>query len=110
MRQAASGLEEQLNGVIEVRRVAAIGGDDGVQFLHVVAKKRRLQKGLAGLHPVHISAKRVDLSVMGDISVRMSTLPTGKRIRREALVHEADRADRVGIGQLAVKVGNLRGE
>src|SRR6266496_937421 len=110
MRQAASGLEEQLNGVIEVRRVAAIGGDDGVQFLHVVAKKRRLQKGLAGLHPVHISAKRVDLSVMGDISVRMGTLPTRKSVGGEALVDEAQRANRVGIREFAIKAGNLRGE
>ncbi len=110
VRQAASGLEEQLDGVVEVRGVAAVGRDDGMQFLHVVAEQRRLQQRLAGLHPVDVAAERVDLAVVRDVAIRMRALPTGKRIGREALVHQAQRADRIGIGKFAVEVRDLRGE
>src|SRR5258708_26590563 len=90
--------------------VAAIRSDDGMQLLYVVAEERRLQQRLAGLHPVDVAAECVDLAVMGDVAVRMRPLPTGKRIRREALVYEAQRADRVGIGEFTIEVRDLRRE
>src|SRR5271165_3448970 len=40
----------------------------------------------------------------------MRPLPTGKRIGREPLVHQAKRADRIGIGELAVEICNLGSE
>ena len=104
MRQAASGLQQQFDRVVEVCRVAAVGRDDRMELLDVVAEERRLEQRLARVHPVHIAAKRIDFAVVRDVAIRMSPLPTGKRIGGEALVHQAQRAHNIGIGEFAVEV------
>ena len=44
------------------------------------------------------------------IAIRMRQLPGGKRVGGKTLVHHAQRAARVGVGQLAVELGDLRRE
>ena len=51
--------------------------------------------------------QRVDFAVMADVAIGMRQMPTGKRIGREALVHQAKRADHIGIGQLIVEIRDL---
>ena len=62
------------------------------------------------MHPVHVAAHGVDFAVVGDVAERMRQLPGGKRVGREALVHQAERAGHVGVGQLVVEVRDLRRE
>src|SRR5579872_5340524 len=40
----------------------------------------------------------------------MGALPAWKSIGREALVHEAECADHLGIGEFAIEAGELRGQ
>ena len=49
VRQAASSLEKQFDGVVEVGGIAAIRSDDGEQFFQIVAKERRCEQRLRAL-------------------------------------------------------------
>ena len=80
----------------------------GKQLLDVVAEQRRRQHRLARVHPVDVAAQRVDFAVVADVAIGMRELPARKRIGREALVHQAQRADHFGIEQLLVELGDLR--
>ena len=51
-----------------------------MELFYVLAEERRLEKRLARLHPIHISAKRIDFAIVGDITIRMGALPTRKSI------------------------------
>ena len=89
-------MQKQFHRIVEVRRIASIGCDDREKLLEIVAKQRELQYRLAGVHPVHVAAQRVDLAIVRDVAIRMRQLPTGKCIRRKALVDKAERADTSG--------------
>ena len=65
---------------------------------------------MAGIHPVHVAANGIDLTVVRDEAVGVGQLPGGKSIRGETLVHHTKRADDIGIGELFVKLCNLRGQ
>ena len=56
VRQGATGEVQELEGVIEHRRVGAIGVDDGEDLRDVVAEGIRDEVGLAGVHPVDVAA------------------------------------------------------
>ncbi len=108
MRQRAPRLEEQFHRAVKGRRIAPSLGDDGEELLHVVAEERRFQQRLARLHPVHIAAQRIDLAVVRDVAIRMRQRPAGKRVRRKALMNDAQCALEPRVGELAIEVGNLR--
>ena len=110
VRQTASRLQEQFDGVVEIRGIATIGRDDGKELLYIVAKQRRPQQRLACVHPVDVALERVDLAVVRDVAIGMRTLPTGECVRRKALVDQAQRAGHVRIGKLFIEVGNLRSQ
>jgi signal recognition particle GTPase len=57
---------EQLERVVEHRRVAAVGVDDREELLDVVAEQLALEQRLAGVHPVDVAAQGVDLAVVGE--------------------------------------------
>ena len=110
VRQGAPGKRQQLHGVVEHGRIAAARGDDRQQLLDVVAEQRRRQHRLPRVHPVHVSAQRVDFAVVADVAVRVRQLPARKRVGRKALVHQAQRAGQFGIQQLLIEIGDLRRE
>src|SRR5262249_32621877 len=56
----------------------------------------------------HIAAQGVDLSVVRNVAIGMGKWPGRKRVCREALMHEAERAYDVGILQLGIEIGYLR--
>ena len=100
VRQRAPGHHQELEHVVERRRVAAAFADDRQQLLQVVAEQRRLQQPLARLHPVDVAAQRVDLAVVRDEAVGMRERPGRERVRAEALVHERERRLHVRVGQI----------
>ena len=110
VRKAAPRLQQKFHRVIEICGVAAIGRNDGIELLQVVAKQRRLQNRLARVHPVDVALERVDLAVVRDVAIGMRSLPTRKCVGGEALMHQAQRAGYVGIGKLLVEVRDLRGK
>ena len=64
VRQRAAAEHEQLERVVEHRRVRAVLLDDRQQLLQVVAEERGGEDRLAGAHPVDVAAQRVDLAVV----------------------------------------------
>ena len=110
VRQAASRLEKKLDGIVEVRGIAAVWRDDRIKLLYVVAEQGRLQQRLARVHPVDVAFERVDFAVVRDVAIRMRALPTGKGVGGKALMHQTQRAGHVWIGKLAVEIRDLRGQ
>src|SRR5271165_461095 len=72
--------------------------------------ERTCQYRLARRHPTDIAPNGVDLTVVCHIAVRVRQLPTGKRVGREPLVHQAQCAGDQRIGQLEVEFFNLRSQ
>ena len=98
MRQTPARLHQQLDGVVEVRGIAAVGSDDREELLDIFAKQQRLQQRLPGVHPVDIALERVDFAIVRDVVIGMSALPTRKSVGRKTLMHQAQRAGHVRVG------------
>ena len=100
MRQRAAGHHEELEHVVEGRRVAAALADDRQDLLQIAAEQIRLAHRLARVHPVDVAAQRVDLAVVRDVAVRMRERPRRERVGAEPLVHERQRRFHVRIRQI----------
>jgi hypothetical protein len=92
---------QELEHVVEDRRVAAAFADDREDLLEVVAEEVGPAERLAGPHPVDVAAERVDLPVVGDVAVGMRERPGRERVGAEPLVDERK-------GRLDVRVGEIR--
>ena len=108
--RAAAAERQQLDGVVEHGRIAAARSDDRQQLFDVFPEQRGSQNGLPRVHPVCIPAQRVDFTVVADVAVGMRQLPARKRVGREALVDQAQRAHHFGIGQFLVEIRDLRSQ
>ena len=109
VREAAAGEREQLEHVVERRRVRAAGAHDREHLREVVAEQLGRELRFARPHPVHVSAQRVDLAVVGDHPVRVRELPARERVGREARVDERQRGLRPRVLQVRVVAEQLRG-
>ena len=107
--QRAAAQDEELQAVVEDRGVAAVFQQDGKHFLQVGAERGRGHQRLAGVHPVHVAAQRVDLAVVDHVAVGVRALPTRKRVRAEARVDERNRAFDARVAQVGVEGGDLLG-
>ena len=94
VRQRPPREHQQLEHVVELARVAAVGVDDRDQLLDVVAEQLRREHALARVHPVDVAAQRVDLAVVRDQPVGMRARPVGEGVGREARVHHRQRRHR----------------
>src|SRR5271170_1342340 len=107
MRKAAAGQRERFNGVVERGRIASTRCDHRKYLLQIVTVELGREHLLPRVHPVHVAANGVDLSVVTEIAVRMRELPGGKRVGRKTLMDQAERAHGVRIGQLVVELYDL---
>ncbi len=105
--QGAAAQSEKLEGVIELRRVAAVFLDDRKNFLQIVAKELRRQHALARVHPVLVAAQRVDLAVMDQIAIGMGPAPAGKSVGAKARVDDCDRRLDQWIGKIGIERRHL---
>ena len=103
VRQRAAREIEQLERVVEHAGVAAVRVDDRADLGDVLAEQFRLEARLAGVHPVRVAAHRVDLAVVGDVAVRVRTIPARERVGAEARVHQRER----GLDRRVVQVGEV---
>ena len=108
VRDAAAAEREQLEHVVERRRVRAAGPDDGQDLRQVVAEQLGRELRLAGAHPVHVAAQRVDLAVVGDHPVRVRELPAREGVGAEAAVDERERRLGPRVLQVGVVAEQLR--
>ena len=108
VRQAAPAEVQQLEHLVEGRRVAGVGRDDRGQPLQVAGQQVRRQQRLAGRHPVAVAAQGVDLPVVRDVAVRVSQRPGRERVRGEPGVHQRQRAGHALVGEVGVERLELR--
>ena len=101
VRQRAPGEHQQLEHVVERRRVGVSRRDDRQDLLQVLAEQLAAQLALASAHPVDVAHHRVDLAVVADHPVGVRELPARERVGREARVHQRERA----LGALVAQVG-----
>ncbi len=106
VRQRAAGQHQQLQRVVEHRRVRAVRIDDRQDLAHVVAERGALEQRLARVHPVGVAAHRVDLAVVRDVAVRVRAIPARERVGAEARVHQRQR----GLHQRIAQVREVRRE
>ena len=108
--QRAAREHEQLEHVVERRRVRAAGAHDRQQLRQVLlAEQLGRELRLARPHPVDVAAQRVDLAVVGDVAVRVRELPARERVGREARVDEPERGLGPRVLQVGVVAEQLRG-
>ena len=97
--QAAPAQVQQLEHLVERRRVRCPGRADRVEPLEVPGDEVAVQQRLAGPHPVAVAHHGVDLAVVGDEPERVRQRPARERVggepgvdhrqgRRDARVHE----------------------
>ena len=100
VRQRAAGHHEELEHVVEGRRVAAAFADDRQDLRQIAAEEIRLAHRLARVHPVDVAAERVDLAVVRHVAVRVRERPRREGVGAEPLMHERQRRFHVRIRQI----------
>ena len=107
MGQRPAAQDQQLQRVVEHRRVAALGVDDGEQLGQVVAEELRDEHLLARVHPVEVAADRVDLAVVEHVAERLRPRPAWKGVGAEAGMDHGERGVHRGVGQIGVELLQL---
>ena len=80
-RQLAAGEVQELERVVEARRVRSPVAADRIELLQIVAEERRLHRALAGLHPVLVALDGVDLAVVRQVAEGVREVPRTHRVR-----------------------------
>ena len=106
----AAAEDEDLEDVVEGRRIAPAGADDRKDLPHVGAVHRMSEHALAGVHPVDVAADGVDLAVVGEEPERMGEIPGGEGIRAVALVDQSEGRYHPRIGEVGVELVDLIGQ
>ncbi len=105
--QLAAGEQQQLEHVVEGRRVGVAGADDGQDLGEVLAEQLAGELGLARAHPVDVAHHGVDLAVVAGHAVGVGQLPGGERVGGEARVHQRHSALAALVLQVGVEAGEL---
>ena len=96
-----AGADEQLDGVVEERRVGAAA----------IERRREARveaaRTLARLHPRGVALDRVDLAVVAEQAERLGALPARLGVRREALVEDRERRGPALVPEIEVEAGEL---
>ena len=109
VRQLAPGERQQLEDVVEHRRVGALGVDDGEDLQQILAEQLRAHHRLARVHPVDVAPQRVDLAIVRDVAVRVRASPGGEGVGGETRVHHADGGHDRGVLQVEIEPPQLAG-
>ena len=108
MRQRAAREHEQFQGIVEHGRIAAVGSNHRQYLFDVVAEKCGFEQGLAGVHPIDISAQRIDFAIMRQVTVGVGAIPTRKGVGAEARVDERKRRLHGGMQKIGIILPELR--
>ncbi len=100
---------EQLQHLVERRRVGRARGADRVEPLEVARDQVGVEQGLAGPHPVAVAHHGVDLAVVGDEPERVRERPAREGVGREPRVHDAQRRGDALVTQVGEELVELLG-
>ncbi len=104
----AARAHQQLDRVVEARRIATLGPDHRLQRVDRLAPERRREGRLAGAHGVAVAPECVDLAVVGEQPERLRQRPARAGVGRVALVEDRDRRLVVRRPQVGEESGELR--
>ena len=110
VRHRVAALHQELERVVEARRVRLALVGNRPQLLDVGAELLRFRRRLARRHPVDVAAQRVDLAVVRHHPVGMGQPPRRERVGGEALMHQRQRRFEALVGQVAVVGPQLVGQ
>ena len=88
--QRAAGQDQEFEGVVEHRGVAALRVDHRQDLLHVLAEQLGVEERLARMHPVDVAAQGVDLAVVSDVAIGMCPRPGGESVGAESRVNQGE--------------------
>ena len=106
VERVPAGHHEQLQHVVQARRIAEPLLDDGQQVGCLVAPGAGPE--FPRTHPVAIALERVDLAVVPQHPERLGQLPLGESVRAVALVQHREGGRVVRVVQVAVERLQLR--
>ena len=107
MRQRTPREHEKLQHIVEHRRVRAVRIHHRQRLLEILAEKRRIRQRLTRVHPVDIPAQRVDFTIVGDVAIRMRTVPARERIRRKPRVNQRQPRLHIRVAQIREILAHL---
>jgi len=102
----AWGRLQQLEHLVEARRVARPRRADREEPADVAGQQVTREQRLARAHPVAVAPDRVDLTVVRDEAVRVRQRPAREGVGAEAAVHQRE----CGLVPRVVQVGEVRRE
>ena len=109
VENVAPAHDESFKRVIEAGTIGAAGLDDGFEQIDVLAPEIGGEFGLAGVHPVAVAAHGVNLAVVAQHAKGLPERPRREGIRAVTLVENAERRVVLGVGEVAVKLVERRG-
>ena len=86
--QRIATCDQQLQGVIEAGRVRLSVRYQRPHLVEIGTQEVRLQRAAARVHPVDVTAHRIDLAVVSDEPVGVRQFPRREGVGRKALVHQ----------------------
>ena len=92
-----------------VRRRRSAGCPRPGDLTDIIAEQGAGKETLPRLHPVHVAAQSIDLAIMGDAAIRMSTIPAWKSIGGKTRMHERQRRGHRRIAQVCIVFLDLFG-
>ena len=107
MGQRIARPHQQLQRVVEARRIRLALGDQRPQLFQVVAEQLALHQMPARRHPVDVSAQRVDLAVVADHPVGVGEPPRGEGVGGKPLVDEGERGDHRLVREVEIVLAHL---
>ena len=109
VRERPPRVYEQLDDVIQRRRVALVGLHDGENIGERVTEARRCHLLFANPHPGEVAADRVDLAVVAEKPIRVRARPRRNRVGGEPGVNDRQSSCRRGRCQIRIKGAELIG-
>ena len=109
VRQRPAAHVQQLEHLVERRRVGRARRADREQPVEVAGDQVGGQQRLAGPHPVAVAHHRVDLAVVGDEAERVGQRPAREGVGGEARVHHGQRRGHPLVDQVGEEVVELVG-
>src|SRR6185436_14195859 len=103
MRQRTTSESEQLQHVVDRRRIALLLATNREQAGQSLAESRRRHDAFADTHPVEIAAQRIDLAVVTEEPVWMRQPPRREGVGRESRMHQRDGADEIVLAEILVE-------
>ncbi|MNN00829.1 hypothetical protein D3C81_1134310 [compost metagenome] len=80
MRQRASAQIHEFKRIIEHPGIRSIRVNNRLHLSQIFSEHFALEQGLTGMHPVNITAKGIDLTVVNHEAVWMRAFPAWERI------------------------------